>query len=250
MSDEKVGAYLWYPRDFAADEHVLMMTLAQEGLYRRLLDHQWLHGSIPAALPDLARLCKGLTVPTMRKLWPGVLPCFQPLPGDPSRLVNPKMERVRAEAAAYRANRKRAGQLGGITTQAKLKHSLSTNQAQLKPASASASPERTTTTTTAALFDAMETEADRTAIADFLAKAPAGSADTWAKRLRGYLQGLDMTQGKAAPPTALATACRDYGGDYSPAHFRRFIARAMREADSGESVDEFTALERKLSRAG
>ena len=144
MSHAKVGAYLWYPRDFAADEHVVMMTLAQEGAYRRLLDHQWLHGSIPAALADLAKLCKGQSVPAMRKLWEGVEPCFVPLVSDPGRLVNPKLERIRQEAAEYRANQQRAGRLGGIKTQAALKQASSEPsspaQAAVKLASPSPSP--------------------------------------------------------------------------------------------------------------
>ena len=148
MSDAKVGAYLWYPRDFAADEHVVMMTLAQEGAYRRLLDHQWLHGSIPAALPDLAKLCKNESAAAMKRLWQGVQPCFSPLPGNPARLANPKMERVRTEAAEYRESQRRAGRLGGLRTQSKnrapLEHTSSepspSAQASVKLPSPAASP--------------------------------------------------------------------------------------------------------------
>jgi hypothetical protein len=147
VSDEKIAAYLWYPRDFAADEHVLMMNLAQEGAYRRLLDHQWLHGSIPASLGELARLCRGQSPQAMKRLWGGIQPCFQPLPGKPGRLVNPKMERVRAEAAEFRANRQAAGRLGGLAASSKrvaqLEQEGSTATAELKPPTATPSPSPT-----------------------------------------------------------------------------------------------------------
>lgn len=103
----------WWPRDFASDEHVKLMTFEMQGVYRYLLDHAWLHGSIPADVSALAFLCEKMPLPRFRKLWERIAPCFVPVPGDPSRLQNGKLERVRSEAADFRANRQHAGRLGG-----------------------------------------------------------------------------------------------------------------------------------------
>ena len=95
----KLGGYTWWPTDYMADEHVALMTLEQEGIYRRLLDLAWLHGSIPADLPSLARLVgKGLSVARLTRLWPGIAPCWTERSG---RLVNGRLERERADILAY-----------------------------------------------------------------------------------------------------------------------------------------------------
>lgn len=112
MSADKFPFYPWFPRDYAADEHVQVMTLAAEGAYRRLLDHQWLHGSIPADPAVCARLCRA-GAEEFTALWPLVAPCFHPIEGDPSRLQNRKLERIRAETVARREALKAAGSRGG-----------------------------------------------------------------------------------------------------------------------------------------
>jgi hypothetical protein len=76
--------------------------------------------------------------------------------------------------------------------------------------------------------------ADAASVRGFLDALPTTQPrDRWVGRFSGYLEGLDMKQGKKATPQSIATACRDYQGDYSPAHFRRFVDRAMREAVTG-----------------
>jgi uncharacterized protein YdaU (DUF1376 family) len=112
MTQQKSHPMPWWPRDFAADEHVLLMTMEAEGVYRRLLDHQWLHGSIPDDLDQLAALCKQMPVKRFRALWLSVVPCFVPVVDQPGRLVNQRLERVRAEAEAYRAAKARGGRAG------------------------------------------------------------------------------------------------------------------------------------------
>lgn len=102
--------YPWYARDFAADEPVLLMTLEAEGAYRRLLDHQWLHGSIPDDLKQLGVICKNTPPARMKKLWSAIRPCFAE--SEPGRLVNPKLERVREEQEEFHERRSRAGRKG------------------------------------------------------------------------------------------------------------------------------------------
>lgn len=51
---QKAPAYQWFPKDYDIDEAVKLMTYEEEGIYRRLLDHQWLHGGIPGDI-DMTR---------------------------------------------------------------------------------------------------------------------------------------------------------------------------------------------------
>lgn len=241
-TDEKVGAYLWYPRDFAADEHVVLMTIEQEGAYRRLLDHQWLHGSIPADVAALAALCKKIPRGRMKKIWSAVAPCFMSVEGDHSRLVNAKLERIRQEAQDYRDGQRRAGRLGGLKTQAALKQASSGAQAAVKLASPAASPSPGTTPlppSTAALMARLVARLaghpDRFAITEFLeTKLPAGSEmGTWIGTVSGCLDGDGLPKQRPAAIVDLAQACRDYPavakGAWNPAHFRRCVSRAFED---------------------
>jgi uncharacterized protein YdaU (DUF1376 family) len=108
---KKPPAFPVYTKDFDTDERVLMMDLAEEGAYGRLLRHQWREGSIPA---DHASLGKILRVPEarVRKLWPALEPCFEAHPEKPGRLINGKLERVRAQQEAFLKSRSSAGKKG------------------------------------------------------------------------------------------------------------------------------------------
>ncbi len=112
MAENKAPAYQWYPRDFEADEPVKLMTLEAEGAYRRLLDHQWLHGSIPSEIREIAQLCKNTPVARMKRLWLAIAPCFRSVDGDETRLQNAKLERIRAESEEYRKKQSAKGKAG------------------------------------------------------------------------------------------------------------------------------------------
>jgi hypothetical protein len=83
--------YKWYPRDFAASEEAAALTLAEEGAVRRLFDHQWIHGSIPAELDQLANLCR-VSSAEMAMLWKraGI---FFVQTKNPARLSNARLQR-------------------------------------------------------------------------------------------------------------------------------------------------------------
>ncbi len=100
-------AYLWYPRDFDMDEEVRLMTYEEEGIYRRLLDHQWFHGGIPADVKQIARLVPKVSLGRFQKCWPSMAAKFSAQDG---RLVNLKLEHVRGERGDYREAKRRAGQ--------------------------------------------------------------------------------------------------------------------------------------------
>lgn len=123
---EKSGAYSWFPRDFSADEHVVSMTLEQEGAYRRLLDYQWLNESIPADIGQLAAICKFIPRNRMERIWKAISPCFHPVTGREGRLQNRKLERVRAEALEYRRRQSESGRRGGQKSWESRKHRSST----------------------------------------------------------------------------------------------------------------------------
>ena len=110
--ETKAPAYQWYARDFEADEAVKLMTLEEEGAYRRLLDHQWLHGSIPADLKAIAAICKNMPARRMKAMWAAISPCFHPVAGDATRLQNRRMERDRIKAQEFRDEQSKKGKHG------------------------------------------------------------------------------------------------------------------------------------------
>jgi uncharacterized protein YdaU (DUF1376 family) len=105
-------AYQWYVKDFDSDEAVKLMTYEQEGIYHRLLDHQWLHGSIPALPHQIAMLVPKVALKRFLSLWPGIAGKFTDTDG---RLVNLKLERVRTATAAYKAAKAAAGRASAAT---------------------------------------------------------------------------------------------------------------------------------------
>lgn len=106
MAQEKAPAYQWYPKDYELDEAVKLMTYEQEGIYRRLLDHQALHGSIPAMPAQIAMLVPKVTLKRFLSLWPAIEGKFKP---DGNRLVNAKLERVKANTAAFKESKSKGG---------------------------------------------------------------------------------------------------------------------------------------------
>lgn len=103
---DRSPAYQWYPKDYDTDEAVKLMTYEQEGIYRRLLDHQALHGSIPEDPAQIAMLVPKVPLRRFLSLWPGMSMKFAPVDG---RRVNGKLQRVKANTAAYRAQKIEAG---------------------------------------------------------------------------------------------------------------------------------------------
>src|SRR5437867_3632840 len=106
----KSPAYPWYPGDALSSERMQSMSLAQQGAYRRLLDYQWLNGSIPESILGLARLCN-VHVNRMRSLWGGISGAFVAA-SEPGRLINLKLEGIRQEQVAFKKGRSEAGKKG------------------------------------------------------------------------------------------------------------------------------------------
>lgn len=106
MATPKAPAYQWYPKDYDSDEAVKLMSYEQEGIYRRLLDHQALHGSIPSEPSEIAMLVPKVTLRRFLAVWPRIAGKFALVDG---RLVNGKLEKVKADTAAFKANKEHAG---------------------------------------------------------------------------------------------------------------------------------------------
>jgi uncharacterized protein YdaU (DUF1376 family) len=110
--EQKAPAMPMYTKDYDTDENVILMDLAQEGMYNRLLRHQWREGSIPADAPSLATICR-VPLAKFQRVWTGrVADCFRPREGQPDRLVNPKLETVRTAQRAFHQERSESGRRG------------------------------------------------------------------------------------------------------------------------------------------
>jgi uncharacterized protein YdaU (DUF1376 family) len=128
----KAPAFQFYASDFLSDERVLVMSLAERGLYVTLLCHAWLEGSIPSEPVKIARLVRE-PQPSFAKLWPAVEACF--VPADEGRLVNPRQEHIRSERLAHLKIRQESGRLGGL---AKAASSSSTSSSSILKTTSSA----------------------------------------------------------------------------------------------------------------
>lgn len=109
MGKQKAPAYSWYPKDYETDEAVKFMTYEQEGIYRRLLDHQWLHGGIPTDVQQIAKLVPKVSLRKFKQLWPGFADKFQ-RQGD--RLINARLERQRKSQKDFQDSASENGKKG------------------------------------------------------------------------------------------------------------------------------------------
>ena len=111
MAKEKRPYMPFYGREFYQDENVMLMTLEQEGAFKRLLWNCWQEGSIPSDLAKLAAICKNTPLKIFEKrIWPALKVCFTPT--EDGRLINNKIERVRQESQKYRDGQSERGRLG------------------------------------------------------------------------------------------------------------------------------------------
>lgn len=94
---EKSPAYQYYPKDMETDEVVKLMNNRQRGIYHRLLDHNWLEGSIPAEIGHLATLVHE-NLKDFEAMWPLISKKFRK---KGSRLTNPRQERERKKQKTF-----------------------------------------------------------------------------------------------------------------------------------------------------
>lgn len=247
---EKALYYPWFPRDFLADEVVLPMSLAEEGAYRRLLDHQWLHGSIPADLDAQRGICKNVTPREMKKIWARVSICFVEMSDDPSRLYNRRLQRQREEVQRVSEKMSKKGKDGaakrwaahGAGNGAGKAEPSQENSAGMVLAMPGDSNTKLKTTPPArarevggALREKLSEPHNVAAVERFLTAAP---TDQRASALEGtlltWLSGHDWPPGPKLTPNAAASGLTEYldadeMGDFNTPHVRAFLLRTVRQ---------------------
>lgn len=95
-----------YVKDIVSDERFILLSLAEQGLYWRLLCHQWLEGSIPAD----PRLVAKIVGEDVTELWRAVSQFFAAR--DDGRLINRKLEAVRDSQDEFLRGQSEAGKRG------------------------------------------------------------------------------------------------------------------------------------------
>jgi uncharacterized protein YdaU (DUF1376 family) len=146
LPDDRVKrpAYQWYPADANGDEVFRLMTYEQQGIYRALLDHQWVEGSIPADPVRLAGLLPKITPERFADVWPLISAKFRPQAD--ARLVNDRLELQRrqldkyiktqtANAAKRRPSRTSAASRGSAVAQPSMQSSTSSSSSTAVPVS-------------------------------------------------------------------------------------------------------------------
>lgn len=107
--EKKLPAFQFYPRDWLASPSVMMMTLAEQGAYMRLLSFQWLNGSIPDTDEDRARLFM-CSESEAAMIWRNISKHFVKRDG---LLINERMHEQYQEALAFREKQRENGLKGG-----------------------------------------------------------------------------------------------------------------------------------------
>lgn len=112
MKKEIGPSFQFYASDYLSSSKVQRMTLEEEGAYIRLLCYNWKDGWIPADIRKLAGMCK-VSPKRMSRIWETLTDCFGPLPDDPDKLVNPRLEHTRQTLVQFRLEKAEAGKVGG-----------------------------------------------------------------------------------------------------------------------------------------
>ena len=103
---EPLPWYKWYPKDFRASRHVQRMSYVERGLYRELLEENYLKGSIPDDISELADICS-CPVEVMEKAWERLCRCFNVV--EDGKRSNDRVDSVLSDQGRTRENNARAG---------------------------------------------------------------------------------------------------------------------------------------------
>jgi uncharacterized protein YdaU (DUF1376 family) len=103
MSNEKAPAYQWFVKDWRSSRATMRMSMAERGVYREMLDEQWESLSLPDSAEDVADLLAGTDTQRAEVLaaWGVVRRKFAEVEGQPGRIVNLRLERVRKERRRF-----------------------------------------------------------------------------------------------------------------------------------------------------
>ena len=145
MSDKR-PSFQWYPKDFLTDENVEVMSLEEQGAYRRLMDYEWLHQGLPNDIPSLAKMCR-VTPARFKKLWPKIEVCFKKN-RDGTRLTHPRLKSERDKQDKWREKSRKGGRRSASVRADKSKGGSIGSQPKSNTSSSTASSSSTSVTTT------------------------------------------------------------------------------------------------------
>lgn len=176
MPDDRIKrpAYQWYVQDARSDEVFMLMSYEQQGIYRALLDHQWLEGSLPADPVDIGRLLPTLSRTRFLRIWPLISTKF--LQKTDGRWINQRLETQRDELDQFVEERRKSGQLGG--------RRRADNQAQLQ-AQLEAQPQGTRKHSSSS----SSSSSSVTTVCKEHRQAPAEKAPSTTREFLGWFQG-------------------------------------------------------------
>jgi len=106
----KAPAFPFYARDWVSDGKVSRLSPAAQGVYVRLLCHQWLEGSLPFET-DFIATTAGLQKRSMRVWWRELEEFFPVVTGTNTR-ANPRLEEIRNELTEHALAKSTAGKAG------------------------------------------------------------------------------------------------------------------------------------------
>jgi len=107
QKEQKPPAFQLYARDWLVSTAAL--SSAEQGVYMRLLCHEWVEGPLPSDEHILARLA-GESLHQFRGIWRRIERHFPALPGG--GFGNPRLEAERQRLAALRQERAASGRKG------------------------------------------------------------------------------------------------------------------------------------------
>ena len=104
---QKDCAQMWFGPDFRGSLKVQVMTWAERGMYRHLLDLAWENEGLPNDLLELRDIL-GITQKQFAKAWKRIGRCFEVDAKNTKRLINVRQEKERMIRAEFKRRRSEA----------------------------------------------------------------------------------------------------------------------------------------------
>jgi len=138
-TDPRLPMLPWYPESFATETRG--WSLLERGLYRELLDAQWLLGSLPTDQQTLIKIAR-VTSREFKRAWPRVQTKFTV--DAPGCMTNDVQKSVRIQCVYRHARYVTSGRRGGLASaQVRDKSRIDSSEASSHPSSpASSHPSR------------------------------------------------------------------------------------------------------------
>lgn len=143
LTPEADRPYCWFVKDWRCSLRVARLSLAEQGMYRTLIDECWLRGNIPDDFNTISTLFDS-DRDDLLSAWKNVRPLFEK---DGDRLVSPRLEAERARQRKIRERKLETTTLNPLGPQ--------------KVFSQKSFPQKTTTTTTTTVVTAITIPATR-----------------------------------------------------------------------------------------